>query len=187
MIRIGRCTYDRQGKRTDPFYPDFRTIVVLTKGTSRWGMLGPYELRDEKGRIVENCWQFSKTYPKVEATRQQKSRYESITVWDHPSETHIIDPTKPATVDNLTPEYWAWRQKGFNAPYAIRYPPGHGKMANCVGALLETKAGQFEGPLNYIEARKKLYLPLYTRLARRSPLFAELRKMHKQGKNLLIV
>lgn len=160
---------------------------MLTKGTSRWGVLGPYELKDEEGRIMENIWQFSKCYHKVDATTQKKSRFESITIWDHPSETHIIDMSKPITVDNMAPEYWAWRQKGFSAPYAVRYPPGFGKMVNCVGALVETKSGEIEGPLNYIESRKKLYLPLYTRLVRQAPLFAELRKLHKQGKNLLIV
>lgn len=187
MIRVGRCTYDKRGARQDPAYPGFQNIVVLTKGTNRWGMLGPYELKNEQGHIMENIWQFSKTYPQVEATCQRKSRFENIIVWDHPSEIHVIDPTKPATADNLTPAYWAWRQKGFSAPYAVRYPPGYGKMASCVGLLAETRAGQYEGPLGYVEARKQLYLPLYTRMARQSPLFAKLRELREKGKNLLIV
>ncbi len=187
MIRVGRCIYDRRGGRDDPYYPNFRTIVVLTKGTNRWGALGPYELKDERGRIMENVWQFSKTYPRVDATTQRKSRYENIIIWKHPSETHLADPTKAATPDNLTPEYWGWRQKGLGAPYAIRYPPGYGKMANCVGLLAETGAGiALEGPLDYIESRKKLYVPLYTRLVRQCPLFAELRRMLERGQNILI-
>jgi len=186
MIRVGRCIYDKQGKREDPYYAGFQTIVVLTRGTNRWGAIGPYELKDAQGRIMENIWQFSKVYPRVGAVQQRKSRYEDIMVWEHPDETHLIDAEKPATPDNLTAEYHAWRTKGFQAPYAVRYPPGFGNMANCVGALIETKDGSLEGPLDYIAARKRLYLPLYTRLVKRHPLFAELRRLHQQGKNILI-
>jgi hypothetical protein len=185
MIRVGRCLYDKHGKRTDPTYPGFRTIVVLTKGTNRWGAIGPYELKDEDGVIMENYWQFSKCYPKVEATKQKKSRYEAVPIWDHPSETHVIDPMMPATAANMTPEYWAWRQKGFSSPYAIRYPPGFGKMDTCIGLLAESD-GEYVGPLSYVESRKRVYVPLYTRLARRSPLFAELRKLVTRGVKILI-
>lgn len=184
MIRVGRCRYEK-GKRVDPCYPGYRVIVVLTKGTNRWGMLGPYELADEQGRIMENVWQFSKVYPRVERVRQAKSRFEPVVVWDHPAETHLRDAGAPPTPDNLTPEYWAWRQKGMDAPYAVRYPPGFGAMSQCVGLLAETEGG-YAGPLGYVDARKALYVPLYCRLARRSPLLAELRAAYLRGARLLI-
>ena len=184
-IRVGRCCYEK-GKRVDPHYPGFTTIVVLTKGTSRWGALGPYELRDDAGHIMENIWQFSKVYPRVKAVCQKKSRFEDIVVWEHPAEVHLANERAPATADNLRPEYWAWRRKGFANPHAVRYPPGYGSMAACVGSLVETHPGEYEGPLSYVESRKALYLPLYCRLARQSPLFRELRRRHKQGEKLLI-
>lgn len=184
-IRVGRCFYDRSG-RVDPQYPGYTTVVVLTKGTNRWGMIGPYELKDEEGHIMENVWQFSKVYPRVEASKQRKSRFESVVVWDHPAEQHLLDPGQPAAPANCTPEYWAWRLKGFEAPYAVRYPPGYGKMDRCVGCLVGTEAGGYQGPLGYVESRKALYLPLYARLARQSPLFGELRRRFARGEKLLI-
>ena len=49
MIRVGRCTYGRNGKRTDPTYPGFTLILVLMKSHSKYGVLGPsqdYRLGD---------------------------------------------------------------------------------------------------------------------------------------------
>lgn len=74
MIRIGRCIYDSQGNRTDPSYPDFTPIVVLMKSHSQWGVLGPYNLTDANGRIMESVYQFSKVYKKVPVTTQYYSR-----------------------------------------------------------------------------------------------------------------
>lgn len=53
MIRVGRCIYDRNGKRTDPSFEGFTPIVCLT-ASSAYGELGPYCLKDEYGRIMEN-------------------------------------------------------------------------------------------------------------------------------------
>lgn len=182
MLRVGRCKYDRAGERIDPSYPGFRTVVVLTRGTNRWGGLGPYELRDETGAIMENVWQFSKIYPAVDKSYQRKSRFENVVVWDHPAERHMIDAKLPPTPDNLTPEYWNWRRLGFAAPYAVRYPPGFGKMDRCAGALIDSSTE----PVGYIPARKLLYVPLYTRLAKRHVLFRELQAMLSAGKRILI-
>lgn len=58
MIRVGRRKYNRDGSYIDPTYPNFTPIICLTSSTE-YGFLGPYELKDEKGRIMENIWQFS--------------------------------------------------------------------------------------------------------------------------------
>lgn len=55
MIRVGRRIYTI----TDPSYEGFTPIICLTKSTE-YGSLGPYELKDEDGRIMENSYQFSK-------------------------------------------------------------------------------------------------------------------------------
>ena len=57
MIRVGRRIYTN-GKFTDPSYEGFTPIICLTKSTE-YGSLGPYELKDEDGRIMENSYQFS--------------------------------------------------------------------------------------------------------------------------------
>lgn len=54
MIRVGRRKYGKKGLYTDPTYPGFTPIIVLMKGHSEWGKLGPYELRYDGGRIMEN-------------------------------------------------------------------------------------------------------------------------------------
>lgn len=51
-VRVGRCFYSG-GKRHDPEFPNFTQIIVLSKSASEWGVLGPYELKDEYGRIHE--------------------------------------------------------------------------------------------------------------------------------------
>lgn len=51
-VRVGTRLYNG-GKYYDPSYPGFTPIIVLTK-SSKYGSLGPYVLRDEKGRIFEN-------------------------------------------------------------------------------------------------------------------------------------
>jgi hypothetical protein len=59
QIRVGRCIYDRAGKRTDPSFDGFTPILVLTK-SSAYGALGPYVLKNKKGQIMEDIYQFSK-------------------------------------------------------------------------------------------------------------------------------
>src|SRR4051812_28232334 len=108
MLRVGRCICSAKG-RQDPQYPGYTAVVVLTRGTNVWGELGPYDLKDENGRIMENVWQFSKVYPAVEATTQYKSRFQRVVVWEHGAEAHLLDPGAGAAPGNLAPAYWAWR------------------------------------------------------------------------------
>ena len=171
MIRVGRCTYDKKGKRYDPTYPNFTNIVVLMKSHSKWGVLGPYELRDEWGRIMENLWQFSKIYQEVPRSIQRYSRYNQTIIWNHPTETHID------TDGDITDEYWLWRYKGMACEYAIRYPVGFHAMKNCKYALKEEDLlnGNLR-KLDYTTARKEIYCPLYMQLARAQPTFKELQR-----------
>ena len=72
-----------------PQYPGFRQIVVLTKGSSQYGELSPYHLRNEQGQLLENIWQFSKIYPKVPRMSIPYSSRNSKIVWKWPGEVHI--------------------------------------------------------------------------------------------------
>src|SRR3990167_1065909 len=134
MIRVGRCVYDRKGKRTDPSYDGFSPIVVLTRSLSKWGVLGPYELRDNKGRIMENIYQ-TKCYEKVPKSVQRYSRYDSTVIWDHPAEIHAV---KDENGDwDPTDKYWEWRKKLAENEYAVRYPVGFHYRHNCLFAIGE--------------------------------------------------
>ena len=75
-----------------------------------------------------------------------------------------------------------------SAPDAIRYPVGYHYRHKCLFALADDNVGEIDfTPLNYIEARKKIYYPLYTRLVRKENQFKELKGRLDQGENLLIV
>ena len=182
MIRVGRCIYDKKGKKTDPAYPGFTNILVLTKSRSEWGVLGPYELKDEEGRIMENIWQFSKIYTQVPRSVRHYSRYNQTIIWDHPAETHIDSD------GDITEEYWKWRTKGFNNKYSVRYPVGFHNMKDCQYALKESDVINWNlRKLDYVTARKEIYCPVYMELARAQPKFQELKAKLESGENLLII
>lgn len=173
MIRVGSIVDSKH-----PQYKDFIPIVVLTK-SSKYGSLGPYCLRNEKGQILENVWQFSKIYEKVPYSRRCKSRYDFTVIWQHPTEIHMINGYP-------TPEYWNWRNKGMNAQEAIRYPVGINGRHKCLACLWETEPGKWEY-LNYLESRKKIYWSIYRDAVRKQLDFYKLKQMLQEGKNLLII
>jgi len=180
MIRVGRRKYESNGSFTDPAYEGYTPILCLTK-SSPYGEIGPYLLKDDKGRIMENIWQFSKVYQQVPAVKLFKSRYDKTIIWEHPAETHTNSKGKP------NEKYWAWREKGMIAPEAIRYPVGFGNMHTCLYALKENADGTMSEPLDYIEARKQIYLPLYCSMVKTKPKFIELKKRLDKGEKLLII
>jgi hypothetical protein len=181
QIRVGRTIYAPNGKRTDPSYPGFTPIVVLTV-SSPYGDLGPYVLKDEKGRIMENLYQASKIYETVPRTVCRYSRYDRTVIWDHPAETHMNEDGE------TTEEYWAWREKLQNNPYAVRYPVGMAHRKNCVAAFAEDEDGEVDPtPLDYVQARKRIYLELYVSMAKKAPRFKKLQQRLAKGENLLII
>lgn len=184
MIRVGRLKYEYK-KRISPEYKDYSPILVLTK-SSPYGSLGPYMLFDNRGYNMENIWQFSKCYKKVPRSKQRYSRWDSRIIWEHPAETHIIETDDEY---EFTDEWLNWREKGMNAPYAIRYPVGYNNRHKVMFALAEKKNGEidYENPLDYIEARKVIYLPLYTKLVKEQRQFHELKERLQQGENLLLI
>lgn len=55
MIRVGRRQYSKGGSYTDPSFPGFTPIIVLT-ASSEYGSLGPYVLKDSNGFNMENIY-----------------------------------------------------------------------------------------------------------------------------------
>lgn len=179
MIRVGKRIYNKCGSYTDPSYDGYIPIVCLTKST-KYGMLGPYCLKNDDGQIMENIYQFSKIYEKVPKVSSKESRFSSSIIWNHPAETHVIDHVP-------TSEYWNWREKGMNNPYPVRYPAGYNNRHECLGILKENNEDGTYDCLNYIEGRKQVYIPEYSKLVKTQPKFKELKDMLLQGKNLLII
>lgn len=106
MIRVGRRIYNRDGSFTDPEFNNFLNIPVVMKSHSSYSSLSPYYLKDEKGRIMENYFQFSKVFENVPASIQTFSRYSSQVIWEHPAEKHIIYDVNGNM--QLTNEWWNW-------------------------------------------------------------------------------
>ena len=181
MLRVGRTIFSyNPWKVTHPSYEGFSPILVLTKNfTGPYWKISPYELKDDKERIMENVWQFSKVYPRVFATtRREKKKI----IWQHPTELHLNSKGE------LKPSYFAWRKKGMENPTAVRWPLPYNKMKTCVYALDEQEDGSLgKDKLDYVQARKEIYLPLYCSLVKQHPLFKELKKRLKKGENLLII
>jgi hypothetical protein len=72
--------------------------------------------------------------------------------------------------DNPTPDYFAWAKAGWDDIRAHRYPMGKG-----VKPLFSFWDGQ---KLDYVTARKTIYLPLYAEAVKKTYAFQKLREAH---------
>jgi len=190
-VRVGRVPYARGRQCPLPSYPDHTNVVCLT-ASSPYGSLSPYELRDKDGRCLENLWQFAKIYSTVPAVSRKQSRRDGAVVWDHPAETHVMK-------GEILPAYWGWRKKGMDTVEAVRYPVTFDldRRASCRGALWNPEPGADQSVpwvgasvaacLDYVQARKTIYVPIYEAAVREQVQFKDLVARLKAGENLLII
>jgi len=185
-IRVGRIKYVN-GEQVYPSFKGFSPIVVMTK-SSEYGAIGPYELKDENGYIFEDLWQFSKVYEKVPETHEVYTQRYRVPAWDHPAEIHMKDGF-------FTQEFWSWRQKGLSNAIAVRYPVGRKNMHLCKFAIPYDTPCNHDSlvsidsieHLDYIQSRKRTYIPVYIELASKQELFKQLKQRHEDGEDLLII
>lgn len=180
-IRVGRSTYYNR-KTFIPEYDGYTTIVVLTEKTNKYGAISPYSLRNEQGQLIENVYQFSKCYKTVPTARIPYSSGQRQIVWEWPAENHIDDD------GNFTEEFWKWRLTGKNHKQPVRNPVGWKHLKECIFSLEKDGPISESNPkLDYIEARKKIYVPQYLSAVKTHDLFHELKNRLNNGENLLIV
>lgn len=180
-IRVGTSKYINK-KLVLPTYKDYTSIIVLTTRYSKYGDIGPYNLKNEKGQIVECVWQFSKVYKYVPESKIPYSSGDRRIVWNWPKETHIDDD------GNLTPEYWNWRETGKNNELPVRNPVPWYHLKNCQFSLEKDLPISKDNPkLDYIQARKKIYLPIYINAVKSHELFKELQTRYNNGEKILII
>ena len=165
MIRVGRTIYDKGGAPHHPSYDGFERIVVLMKSHSEWGVIGPYHLTDDQGRIFENIYQGSKCYRDIPATKISYSRWNNKIIWEHPSEIHVDQNGQ------ILPAYWQWREKVMENQYHLRYPVGRKHASKCLFAIPMDNLNE---RLDYISSRKRIYAKLYIDLVRQHPKYDEL-------------
>lgn len=136
-------------------------VIVTTSKSKTWSkglspfFLGPCKTYDGlMAKNVENAWQYAKVYS------------------EHLDENNEI-----------LPEYYEWRNKGWNSSYASRYPMGKGKIP---------KFSLWDGKrLSYIEARKNIYIPLYYKAVKNTESFQKLKGIYdsykSQNKDLYLI
>jgi len=141
------------------------TNILIHPGQP-YAALSPYDLRNEKGELLENLWQFAKLYSSVPAQDQWSyiAGYNGkVQIWSHPAEVHI------SREEGITQAYWQWRAKGFANKYAVRWPVGQQQSRNCLGSIwpivvddtLKDDGQPALKRLDYIAARKAIYFKLY--------------------------
>eukprot|EP01115_Flamella_aegyptia_P007377 TRINITY_DN3065_c0_g1_i1.p1 TRINITY_DN3065_c0_g1~~TRINITY_DN3065_c0_g1_i1.p1 ORF type:complete len:203 (+),score=63.16 TRINITY_DN3065_c0_g1_i1:71-610(+) len=74
--------------------------------------------------------------------------------------------------DDLTGKWWNWAKNGFADPKPIRFPMGPGAKP-----LYSYWDGE---KLGYIEARIKIYAPVYARLVEKSEAFKKLKQIYDE-------
>lgn len=74
---------------------------------------------------------------------------------------------------SVGPRYFKWAQDGWNMSKAVRYPMG--RDAKPLYSIWDGET------LTYVEARKKIYIPLYAKYIQQTSAFAKLKKMHEEN------
>jgi hypothetical protein len=77
---------------------------------------------------------------------------------------------------NPSPEYFKWAKTGWRASRAHRYPMGK-------GAVPEYSYWN-KKKLTYVEARKEIYIPLYSAAVAQTEAFEQLREIHAQSEDI---
>lgn len=79
---------------------------------------------------------------------------------------------------NPTDEYWKWAEAGWASRRAERYPMGKGAVPEYTW---------WDGEkLSYLEARRRVYVPLYYAAVLRTAAYDKLREMYREGVDLFL-
>ena len=78
----------------------------------------------------------------------------------------------------IIPEWFDWRERGFITKRAIRYPLGKGAIPE-----FSYWKGQ---KLNYVEARKKIYAPIYAKYVKDTESYNFIEDIYNSGETLVL-
>lgn len=145
--------------------PDDAIVIDTTSHSKNWSQelspffLGPVEICvGLESKNVENAWQFSKVYKQ-----------------------HVDEK---GNIKNK--EYLDWAAKGWDDDWAHRYPMGRsakpefsvklGAFGNCYldGSNWHVEEYLPVKKFSYVEARKELYIPFYSKAVKESEAYAKL-------------
>ena len=101
--------------------------------------------------------------------KKMENAWQYSKVYDHHIDTNG-DPTM---------EYFEWAYKGWNSVYAHRYPMGKGKKPQY--------SFWNNHKLTYVEARKRIYVPLYANAVIKTDAYKRLQDIVASGKHLYLL
>ncbi len=140
-----------RNKRTTRFPANSIVVDTTSKSTEEWSrQLSPFYL----GPV--------EIYPddKPLIAKNVENAWQYCKVYSD----HVVN-------DTITPEYWQWATRGWDSP-AKRYPRGRG-----TAPLFSLWRGE---RLGYIEARKKIYCPLYAAAVVKTEAWQRLREIYEE-------
>ncbi len=191
----GRFARDEQGKPCKwPSLESYVRVNVCSSAKGMWKQLSPmllgpinvnslgYRWSDDEGHTlhkvplpqlisnVENLWQYSKVWPGDE------------------------DPKTKA----LGREFFSRRSLGWHKKKADRYPLKRPqdpksksnppfKATSGPNKSVPLYSYWFGERLTYLEARKKIYCPIYERMVRKTDAYKELERLVLSGQNVLLI
>lgn len=178
-VRIGRIQNQNASlTRFKKHFPTFKPCVCLS-ASSAYGSLSPFCLKDEKGRLIENIWQFSKVYPEVPDWVCRKNQWDQTIIFSSKREKHVDSKNQPNEL------YWKWRKRGQEAKDPIRYPVGFKNRSQCLYAIKNDDKEMKH--LDYVQSRKEIYLPAYFSALRKEEKFKNLKKELERGRDILVL
>lgn len=182
-VAVGRILIQK-GMRIQPHPPkngeDWHTVVAMTP-SSKDGDISPYVLANEEGRLIENVWQFSKVYRTVQDHKEHYSQWDRRIIWEQKAAVHVDENNE------LTEDYWRWRERGMRNKFPVRYPIGFRMQKKPGSCLFSVKSREDPRRLSYIDARKEIYVPEFKKALLRTKKFQTLRQKHENGENIFIV
>jgi hypothetical protein len=174
----------------------YETINVLKWNNSKWKNLCPYLLKTDGnedcvnpgGVLFENFYQGCKVYPTVYAQEVYPSKYQhgiaKYLWWKFTPATSTGDVL--LTGDILNDElYFRWRDSLWSCKNPIRYPNGYGNKRNAQFSLHIDRDGN-RTRMDYVTARKQIYVKEFIRLIRALPEYANLLNKLRNGQNIML-
>lgn len=146
----------------DKAIPKGIKVVDTTSNSKEWSGLSPFILKaisQNTGRCVifENLWQYSKVYKQ-----------------------HDNGGTP-------SPDWYVWRRQGFDNPRAQRYPMGKGAVPEYSWWQTWQDGKVVSEKLDYVQARKKIYIPIYSREVVCTESFKNLQKVYHEEPDLILL
>ena len=177
--------------------PGYETINVLKWNNSKWKSLCPYLLKTDGnedcinpgGILFENFYQGCKVYPTVHDNEVYPSKYQQgnpqYLWWKY-------EPQNPQGDILLNPDgsinyelYFRWRDSLWACKNPIRYPNGINRRRHAQFSLAIDKNGN-QTRMDYITARKQIYVKEFMRLIRAVPEYTVLLNKLRNGQNLML-